>query len=108
MRDRGSLEILPEPTGGRVVINTNPPEEKVPGIFHESDTHYVLPYGASDPTASLDVKVARSGAHVSTIRYARPPGSNRGQTRVRPLRAAGTPHPSISPSPASSPTRASR
>ena len=36
LEKQGSLEFLPELTGGRVVTNTNGPQEKVPDIFAEA------------------------------------------------------------------------
>jgi VWFA-related protein len=88
LQDQGSLGILPERTGGRTVMNTNAPQEKVPEIFHESDTYYVLAYEPSDPSGkesrrSIEVKVARTGAHVSTARYAPPAPGATGPARLK-------------------------
>ena len=69
LRDQGSLEVLPNLTGGRAVLNTNAPESQVPAILDESETYYVL---AFEPGArvsggarrSIQVKVARRGLTV--------------------------------------------
>jgi hypothetical protein len=67
--NQGSLQVLPERTGGRTVLNTNAPEEKVPEIFRESDAYYVLGFergtrGRPDARRSIEVKVGRKGVHV--------------------------------------------
>ncbi len=46
-----SLAVLPDYTGGRVVLNNNTPETKVGPIFDESRAYYVLAV-ARDPAAS--------------------------------------------------------
>jgi VWFA-related protein len=72
LANQESLGILPERTGGRRVINTNAPEEKVPDIFKETEAYYVLAYepGPAKGSAprSLEVKVARKGLRVYTQR----------------------------------------
>jgi VWFA-related protein len=72
LANQESLGILPDRTGGRRVINTNAPDEKVPDIFKETESYYVLAYepGPAKGTAprSLDVKVARKGVLVYTQR----------------------------------------
>lgn len=75
-----SLGILPERTGGRRVINTNLPEEKVPEIFRETESYYVLAFepgmpAKSDATRSLEVRVARKDVRVYTQRRYIPPVS---------------------------------
>jgi VWFA-related protein len=79
LANQESLGILPDRTGGRRVINTNAPEEKVPDIFKETETYYVLAYepGPAKGTAprSLDVKVARKGVLVYTQRRVDVPGA---------------------------------
>jgi hypothetical protein len=42
LRRQGNLEVLPERTGGRTVVNTNGPDLSVPEIFHESDSYYLI------------------------------------------------------------------
>jgi VWFA-related protein len=72
LANQESLGILPERTGGRRVINTNAPEEKVPDIFKETESYYVLAYepGPAKGTTprSLEVKVAGKGLRVYTQR----------------------------------------
>jgi VWFA-related protein len=69
LQEQGSLGYLPGLTGGRAVINTNGPEEKVPEIFAESSAYYVIAFepgrsGRSDDGASVEVKVSRPGVRV--------------------------------------------
>ena len=69
LHDQGTLQVLPELTGGRAVANTNAPQEKVPEIFAESDAYYVLGFapataGERDSTRSIEVKVRRNDVHV--------------------------------------------
>ena len=45
---QSSLAVLPEYTGGRVVLNTNTPADKIGEIFDESRSYYVLAV-ARDP-----------------------------------------------------------
>ena len=53
LRTQESLRILPERTGGRTVVNTNAPEEKIPEIFRESEAYYLLGF-ERDPAAKTD------------------------------------------------------
>jgi len=48
-----SLAVLPDYTGGRVVLNTNRPADTIGPIFDESRSYYVLAV-ARDPAASED------------------------------------------------------
>jgi hypothetical protein len=69
LADQGSLQVLPDLTGGRVVVNTNAQEEKVPEIFGETDAYYIVGFepgapGQRDDRRSIDVKVARTGVRV--------------------------------------------
>jgi VWFA-related protein len=69
LRDQGSLHVLPDLTGGRAILNTNGPEEKVPEIFAESDAYYVVGFERGTPDRldnkrSIEVKVARPGVRV--------------------------------------------
>jgi hypothetical protein len=69
LTDQGTLQVLPDLTGGRAVLNTNAPQEKVPDIFGESDTYYMVGFEPAtarerDNTRSIEVKVARSGVQV--------------------------------------------
>jgi len=81
MSDHGSLEVLPELTGGRAITSTNKPELKVPEIFRETDAYYVLAYEPADAVRSarprsIEVKVSRAGARVTTTRSAQPQAVN--------------------------------
>lgn len=69
LADQGSLQVLPDLTGGRTVLNTNAPEEKVPEILGETDAYYVVAFepetsGGRDDKRSIEVKVARSDVRV--------------------------------------------
>ena len=69
----GNLEVLPSWTGGRVVANTNAPEENVPEILRESESYYVIGYRPADPQIpgqrrKIDVKVRRPGIEISARR----------------------------------------
>jgi VWFA-related protein len=98
LRNQGSLQVLPDLTGGRVVLNTNAPETKVPEIFHESDAYYVIGFepGRSlrDEPRSIKVNVARDGVRVSATRAvaaaapSMPSASVPGVTAVSPLESA--------------------
>jgi VWFA-related protein len=73
LRTQGTLRVLPDLTGGRTVVSTNAPETKVPEIFRESESYYVLGFEAAadarpDATRSIEVKVARRGVRVATRR----------------------------------------
>lgn len=76
LQDQGSLDVLPGLTGGRTFTNTNAPETAVPAIFQESSAYYLIgfePYASGSETRRrIDVKVARAGARVATIK-ATPP-----------------------------------
>jgi len=48
-----SLGVLPDYTGGRLVVNTNKPADAIAPIFDESRSYYVLAI-ARDPAASKD------------------------------------------------------
>lgn len=95
----GSLDYLPELTGGRRVINTNGPDEKVPAIFEESSAYYLLAFESELPpgstkTSSIEVKVSRPGVSVFTqrnyqIRSSEPTGAKKARTpEVSPLLTA--------------------
>jgi hypothetical protein len=77
MSDHGSLDVLPEVTGGRSIVSTNAPELKVPEILQESDAYYVVGYEPAtetraDTRRSVEVKVARGGARVTALRARSP------------------------------------
>jgi VWFA-related protein len=69
----GNLQILPARTGGRVVVNTNDPDEHVPAIIRESASYYLLGYRPAEPqipgqTRKIEVKVRRRDVTVSARR----------------------------------------
>ena len=73
MSGRQNLSVLPERTGGRIVVGSNNPEEIVPRILEESSAYYLIGIerGASlrpDGLRRLEIKVRRKGAHVAAQR----------------------------------------
>jgi len=69
LRDQGTLQVLPDLTGGRAVLNTNAPEGKVPEIFGETDAYYVVAFepetsGGREKKRAVEVKVARRDVRV--------------------------------------------
>ena len=73
MSGRQNLSVLPERTGGRIVVGSNDPEEIVPRILEESSAYYLIGIerGASarpDGMRRLEIKVRRKGAHVAAQR----------------------------------------
>jgi VWFA-related protein len=91
-----TLGVLPARTGGRVVVNTNAPEEKVADILSESESYYVLGVERPAPRSNgrdqeVEIKVNRKGVTVSASRAYNP--------------AAATGSPASKPSP-SDPSRA--
>lgn len=68
---QGNIAVLPDRTGGRTVKNTNNPSSRVPEIFAESDSYYLLgfrPQVADGQRHDISVKVNRSGLNVRTRR----------------------------------------
>ena len=68
---QGNISVLPDHTGGRTVLNTNNPTARVPEIFAESDSYYLLGFepGAKDGRRhAVSVKVSRRGLDVRTRR----------------------------------------
>jgi VWFA-related protein len=68
---RDGLAELADMTGGRAVINTNAPEARVPEVFAESHSYYLLGFPPADPTRNgrfhkIEVKVDRRGVSVHT------------------------------------------
>jgi VWFA-related protein len=66
---QGNLQVLPDRTGGRAVMNTNGPDRTVPGIFRESDSYYLIGFRPGDPSANgkfhrITVKPTRRGLDV--------------------------------------------
>jgi VWFA-related protein len=71
--NQGTLQVLPERTGGRTVLNTNAPEEKIPEIFRESEAYYLIGFEAGAPRQvdgrrSIEVRSGRTGVRVYTQR----------------------------------------
>jgi VWFA-related protein len=69
LTDQGNLQVLPDLTGGRTVLNTNAPEGKMPEIFGETGAYYIVGFepetlDRQDDTRSIEVKVARTDVRV--------------------------------------------
>ena len=69
LQHQDALKVLPDRTGGRAVMNTNAPNEHVPGIFRESDSYYLLGFRPSDRESGatfhkIAVSVNRQGVDV--------------------------------------------
>ncbi len=69
LRRQGNLEVLPDRTGGRAVMNTNGPDLSVPEIFRESDSYYLIGFRPADTAATgkfhqITVKTTRRGLDV--------------------------------------------
>jgi VWFA-related protein len=83
MTSQQSLQVLPERTGGRAVVNRNDAFETVPAIVRESEAYYVLafergPSERPDAPRDLDVKVAKRGLRVVAQRRYVPPSGPAG------------------------------
>lgn len=75
LQRQGNLAVLPDRTGGRTVLNTNYPEGRVPDVFRESESYYLLGFEPAamdgrDHTISVhvnrrDVNVRSRRAHVA-------------------------------------------
>ena len=78
---QGSLFVLPDRTGGRVITSTNAPESRVTDIMRESASYYLLGYRPAEPQVPgqarrIEVKVDRRDVSVSARReYLVPSGS---------------------------------
>ncbi len=69
MTAQQSLQVLPERTGGRAVVNHNDPNEAVPAIVRESEAYCVLGFergtsGKPDAARDIEIKVAKRGLRV--------------------------------------------
>ncbi|MEO7192564.1 MAG: VWA domain-containing protein [Vicinamibacterales bacterium] len=65
------LRVLPERTGGRVVANTNDPQNFVSAVFAETGSYYVLGFDVppeTDRQAKVEVKATRRGVTVHAQR----------------------------------------
>lgn len=68
---QSNIAVLPSRTGGRTVLNTNNPAMRVPEIFDESDSYYLLgfqPRAVDGQRHDISVKVNRRGVDVRTRR----------------------------------------
>jgi VWFA-related protein len=68
---QGDIAVLPDRTGGRTVKNTNNPTARIPEIFDESDSYYLIgfrPAAADGQRHDIKVKVNRGGVDVRTRR----------------------------------------
>ena len=69
LKRQGNLGYFPDSTGGRVITNTNAPEEAVPAIFAENRSYYLLAFEPRQPAhpgerVSARVRVNRKGVIV--------------------------------------------
>jgi VWFA-related protein len=69
LQRQGNLQVLPDRTGGRAVMNTNGPDLAVPEMFRESDSYYLIGFRPADRAANgkfhrITVKTARRGLDV--------------------------------------------
>ena len=65
---QGNLTYLPDQTGGRTVLNTNAPEDKMLGLFRESSSYYVLGFEPAQRNADggfheIRIKGTAAGHH---------------------------------------------
>lgn len=94
----GRLAVLPDYTGGRVVLNTNAPESFLPDILEESSTYYLIGFtrregGRPGERRNIQVRVNRPGVTVrSRTGYYPPSGTaaDREDGPVSPSTAALT------------------
>lgn len=79
MEKQGSLAVLPDLTGGRVILNHNEPFRLVPDVLRESDAYYLVAFEPIEATGDvrhdIQVKVGRDGVAVHTARYLAPSGA---------------------------------
>ena len=73
LQQTGELHVLPDRTGGRVVMNTNAPQARVPEIIRESQSYYLLGFEPDDDdepgrVRSIEVRVNRRGVTVQARR----------------------------------------
>lgn len=94
LRERENLSVLPERTGGRVVVGANNPERTIPDIFRESASYYVLGIeraatSSGAGTRTLQVRVGRKGLRVVAQRqYAPTPRTTAASAAAAPIDAA--------------------
>ncbi len=91
MTAQGNLAVLPDLTGGRTILNTNEPFKMVPAVLRESDAYYLVAFepieGTGEVRHEIQVKVARKGVDVHTVRYLAPSAG----TAATPAPAAAAP-----------------
>jgi len=99
LRRQGSLQVLPDRTGGRAVMNTNGPDTIVPDLFRESNSYYLIGFRPSDPRPNgtfhkITVKTVRPGLKVhARSGYTSPASTERavgGAALSEPVRTALT------------------
>ena len=66
-----NLSFFPDYTGGRVVVNTNAPQDLIPQIFDENRSYYLIGFEAADPRPreqrhDIQVRVNRRDVTVRT------------------------------------------
>ncbi len=97
LQHMGELEVMPDRTGGRTVINTNAPDLMMPAIFEESESYYLLGFSPADrdgkASHSISVTVNRRGLRVHARKsYAADAAARTGEAgaaRTQPAAAAG-------------------
>jgi VWFA-related protein len=70
IRRQQDVQVIPERTGGRAIMNANQPQHYLPAIFDESASYYMLAFRPSDPRMDgrfhkIEVKVKRKDLVVS-------------------------------------------
>jgi hypothetical protein len=68
---QGNLAVLPDRSGGRTVLNTNDPEGRVPAVFRESESYYLLgfePAAIDGREHTISVQVNRRDVTVRSRR----------------------------------------
>jgi VWFA-related protein len=110
MTAQGNLAVLPDLTGGRTILNSNEPFRMVPAVLHESDAYYLLAFepieGKGEVRHDIQVKVARKGVDVHTVRYLPAAASTASAAPTTTATAAPTPASAPASAPASNATPA--
>jgi VWFA-related protein len=84
------LRSIAGATGGRVFANTNAPEDKVPDVFRENASYYLIGFRSTDAARDgtfrrIEIKVNRADASVRTrLGYYAPRGDARASATPRP------------------------
>jgi VWFA-related protein len=95
LASQNNLNIVPDYTGGRVVMNTNAPQSRMPEVMRESQSYYLLGFRPSDPDAtrpvrSIKVKVNRRNVDVRARRLVSTPPPSAGGAPDNPAAARST------------------